>query len=244
MMAYPSVYPTSLDSYTIKTDGINDVMAVDVNELQSAIVAIETKLGTGQFLCATGDGATWGFKAGATLDVLWYRGGADWWRTPDNVLIDGVLTVTGGQITFPAVQAASAGVNTLDDYEEGTVTVTLTCGTSGTVTLNINTLSYTKVGRMVTVTGLLNVSSVSSPVGVLTLNGLPFACANGNQFYSAIAVYGLNLINTATTTLTGYVNINATTAIISKWSAGNPAALAADIQANTQLIFSIQYFSA
>jgi len=46
-MAYPSVYPTSLDSYTVNTDGIDDVMAVDVNELQSAIVAIETLLGIG-----------------------------------------------------------------------------------------------------------------------------------------------------------------------------------------------------
>lgn len=46
-MAYPSVYPTSLDSYTAKTDNVDDVMAVDVNELQSAIVAIETMLGIG-----------------------------------------------------------------------------------------------------------------------------------------------------------------------------------------------------
>jgi hypothetical protein len=46
-MAYPSVYPGSLDSYTTKTDNVDNVMAVDVNELQSAIVAIETKLGIG-----------------------------------------------------------------------------------------------------------------------------------------------------------------------------------------------------
>jgi hypothetical protein len=201
-------------------------------------------IASGKFLTALTDGATGGLQAGSVSDVLWYRGGADTWRTPDSLIIDGVLTVTGGQITFPAVQAASAGVNTLDDYEEGTVTVTLTCGTSGTVTLNINTLSYTKIGRLVTVTGLLNVSSVSSPVGILTLNGLPFTCANGIQFYSAVAVYGSNLINTATTMLTGYVAINTTTAIVQKWSAGNPAALAADIQANTQLMFSITYFSA
>jgi len=46
-MAFPSVFPGDLDSYIPKTDGIDDVMAVDVNELQSAIEAIETKLRIG-----------------------------------------------------------------------------------------------------------------------------------------------------------------------------------------------------
>jgi len=49
-MAFPSVFPGDLDSYVQKTDGIDDVMAVDVNELQSAILAIETSLGVGFIL--------------------------------------------------------------------------------------------------------------------------------------------------------------------------------------------------
>lgn len=44
-MAYPSVYPGSLDSYSVRTDNVDNVMAVDVNELQDAIKNIETKLG-------------------------------------------------------------------------------------------------------------------------------------------------------------------------------------------------------
>jgi hypothetical protein len=40
-------YPTSLDSYTAKTDGVDDVLAAHVNNLQDAIVAIETKLCVG-----------------------------------------------------------------------------------------------------------------------------------------------------------------------------------------------------
>ena len=40
-----TVFPGSLDSYTAKVDNVDDVMAVDVNELQEAIVAIETELG-------------------------------------------------------------------------------------------------------------------------------------------------------------------------------------------------------
>jgi hypothetical protein len=59
------------------------------------------------------------------------------------------------------------------------VTATVTCGTSGTVTLNgsNNTLQYTKVGRLVTVSGMLSVSSVSSPSGYAAIN-LPFAISD------------------------------------------------------------------
>jgi hypothetical protein len=39
-------YPASLDSFTPKTDNVDDVMAADVNELQTAITALETELGT------------------------------------------------------------------------------------------------------------------------------------------------------------------------------------------------------
>jgi len=39
-------YPGSLDSFTANTDDVDDVLAADVNELQTAIVAIETELGT------------------------------------------------------------------------------------------------------------------------------------------------------------------------------------------------------
>src|SRR4030042_188506 len=39
-------YPGSLDSFTANVDDVDDVLAADVNELQTAIVAIETELGT------------------------------------------------------------------------------------------------------------------------------------------------------------------------------------------------------
>jgi len=63
----------------------------------------------------------------------------------------------------------------LDDYEEGTYTVALTCGTSGTITLSgsKDTLMYTKIGRLVHVHGEISVSSVSSPSGTLFIS-LPF----------------------------------------------------------------------
>ncbi len=63
----------------------------------------------------------------------------------------GALTISeagAGQIVFPASQNASAGANTLDDYEEGTWTPTITAG-SGTFTTTSASGSYTKVGNRV-----------------------------------------------------------------------------------------------
>jgi hypothetical protein len=95
---------------------------------------------------------------------------------------------SSGNLAFPSGQgidfSATAGTGTselLDDYEEGLATITLTPPTSGSITLEdaINSLSYTKVGRLVTLTGYLEVASVSSPVGsYVSLAGLPFAAAS------------------------------------------------------------------
>ena len=38
-------YPTSIKSFTTKVDDVDDVMAVDINDVQDEIVAIETALG-------------------------------------------------------------------------------------------------------------------------------------------------------------------------------------------------------
>ena len=69
----------------------------------------------------------------------------------------------------------TGAANKLDDYEEGTYTAAITCGTSGTITLNTatDTASYTKIGDLVSVQGLLIVASVSSPVGYFKIS-LPF----------------------------------------------------------------------
>ena len=44
---------TAIDSYTAKTDNVDDVMAIDVNNLQDAVVAIETKVGIDNSTVAT-----------------------------------------------------------------------------------------------------------------------------------------------------------------------------------------------
>ena len=69
---------------------------------------------------------------------------------------------------------------TLSDYEEGTHTTAATPSSSGTITLDAssNSLSYTRVGRKITVSGALGVSAVSSPVGNYINFTLPLQIAD------------------------------------------------------------------
>ena len=110
----------------------------------------------------------------------------------------GLIYANAG-IAFPATQVNSGNANTLDDYEEGTYTATITTGTSGTVTLSssLDLLQYTKIGRLVTFTGRVLVTSVSSPVGSINFT-LPFAAQSGSteqSGYQALSclTHGVNL---------------------------------------------------
>ena len=73
----------------------------------------------------------------------------------------------------------TVAANYLDDYEEGTFAAAFTMNGSGSISMLRNNIGYVKVGRMVTVTGEVTVSSVSSPVGSMVMS-LPFTIsANG-----------------------------------------------------------------
>jgi ribosomal protein L12E/L44/L45/RPP1/RPP2 len=110
-------------------------------------------------------------------------------KTASTVSVGNATPATSGAgITFPASQSASSDANTLDDYEEGTWTATVTPATSGNITLvtGVNTLAYTKIGRVIQVQGLLEVTSVASPVGgLIQISGLPYT--SSNDAYSGVS---------------------------------------------------------
>ncbi len=109
------------------------------------------------------------------------------------------IDLTGGQIAFPASAVPSADPNTIDDYEEGSFDVTLTCGTSGTITVDTsyNSLAYTKTGRLVCITGGIRMSAISSPVGTVAMS-LPFTALglaeDQGQAYSLISHLSLGAL--------------------------------------------------
>jgi len=93
----------------------------------------------------------------------------------------GLISANGGQIKFPASQNASSDANTLDDYEEGSWTPAFNL--LGTLTYSQQTGKYTKIGRMVTVSCNMALSSTDSTqdASVALVTGLPFTAANTTQ---------------------------------------------------------------
>jgi hypothetical protein len=98
-------------------------------------------------------------------------------RKDETVALQGAGNHSGTGITFPATQNASSNANTLDDYEQGTWTATVSDGTN---VVDLGTQYYTKIGNVVTVKfGKYNADFSSLTAGVgLQLNGLPFAASN------------------------------------------------------------------
>ena len=106
----------------------------------------------------------------------------------NNLYLSGNVVVDSGSgIDFSATSGTGTS-ELFDDYEEGTYTATMTPETSGSITLisAVNTLTYTKTGRIVTVTGMLQVDSVASPIGSYVAVNLPFTISNIGPYASRV----------------------------------------------------------
>jgi len=96
------------------------------------------------------------------------------------------VTVSAGDLLFATAGkgiclgvTSNTDANTLDDYEEGYHTATVVCSGSGSYTVSgsADQFSYTKIGRQITVTGAIDITGESSPVGDLRIS-LPETSAN------------------------------------------------------------------
>lgn len=98
-------------------------------------------------------------------------------------------SASGSGISFPATQSASTDANTLDDYEEGTWTPTLTIsGLTTGITYTARSASYVKVGRIVYISLNIQLSSKGSLTGDVIITALPFttnSVANGYAYFGA-----------------------------------------------------------
>ena len=112
------------------------------------------------------------------------------------VVISGTTPSLNG-ITFPATQVASADVNTLDDYEEGTWTPSLGGNTTYSITPSG---TYTKIGRLVTVTFNCQVSTLGTGSAQF-ISGLPFAASTTQAQGGSVAVASNLAVNFYSITL-------------------------------------------
>ena len=144
----------------------------------SGSLVLQTNNGTTALTISTAQNAT--FAAQATIPTI---------------------NLTGGQIKFPTTQSASADGNTLDDYEEGTWTPTVTFTTPGnlSVAYSYRIGQYQKVGGWVTVSFSLRSSTFTftTASGDLTVSGLPFTShtETDGEFNGAGAFRGITKAN-------------------------------------------------
>ena len=106
-------------------------------------------------------------------------------------LTDGDVTLASGHgLSFAATSdgGTSTPVELLDDYEEGTFTIT---ATAGDVTLSTGSGSYTKIGRLVHCSFIFTFPSNSSSSGA-EIAGFPYTCQNGNEFRGGFAIGATN----------------------------------------------------
>ncbi len=117
--------------------------------------------------------ATQGPPTGTSGATVPFLNGTNTWANQQT--FSSAINLTSGQIIFPAAQAAAAGANTLDDYEEGTWTPAF-ASTSAVFSYNSRSAGYTKIGNFVAFWAFiaLNTSGNTLQANPLTLTGLPF----------------------------------------------------------------------
>jgi hypothetical protein len=99
-------------------------------------------------------------------------------------------TAPASGIQFPATQVASASANNLDDYEEGTWTPSVAFGGASVgMTYDVNSGTYTKIGRQVTVNGYIVLTSKGTSTGNATITGLPFTVGNTVGNFGAASLW-------------------------------------------------------
>jgi hypothetical protein len=125
---------------------------------------------------------------------------------------DGYLRLAGTGIQF---NGDTADANSLDDYEEGTWTPTISFGGNAAgLTYNTQYGVYTKIGNVVHFSFRLILSAKGSSTGGAVMAGLPFTSANTNGNFGAVPVAFADAVVSFDKTLTWIVDPNATTIAI------------------------------
>ena len=158
-----------------------------------------------------------------------------------------VINLVGGQLLFPGTQVPSTDAHTLDDYEEGTWTPTITGsgGASGQV-YSAQLGRYVKIGKQVTCWGRVTLSTLGTVTGAVRIGGFPLTSANSGLPMSG-SVSHFAAMTATFVSLGTYMHPNAVQAelIGVKVAATGVTALAqADLSNTSDIIFSVSYEAA
>lgn len=150
---------------------------------------------------------------------------------------------SGAGITFPATQSASTDANTLDDYEEGTFTPTVSGSSSaGTGTYSKQVGSYTKVGRQVSVNVWVEWSAHTG-TGNLQLTNLPFTSNSTTNLYSSVTFgWTNNLALTAGKYPVAHIPNGQTRIDVYQFPTGGGAFESVAIDTDSSIMYSATYY--
>jgi hypothetical protein len=142
-------------------------------------------------------------------------------------------------LQFPAVQVASADVNTLDDYEEGSWTPTISSTGGGTPTYTTQVGKYIKVGKKVFVTGKVQLATKGTlAAGGISIGGLPFATENTASQESS-ASFSNYALTTAIVALWGNIAPNTTSiSLFLNTAAATSVSTLTDVNLSATSLFS------
>jgi len=168
--------------------------------------------------------------------------------------ISGVQTfsakpVMNAGIQFPAAQAASADANTLDDYEEGTWTPTLSSAGGGTPTYQKQVGKYVKIGRCVTYWGRITLTNKGTlAAGTIKVEALPFTSDSNADLLGFVRVAFWQGLLTAVMDIRGYVVPAGNEIVVLKTTAATTSSFSqmvvADIDSTFDLLFGGSYLAA
>jgi hypothetical protein len=166
--------------------------------------------------------------------------GADLLKKDGTVAMTGKLDLgTIGQVQFPAAQNASADVNCLDDYEEGTFSPTIVSSGGGTPTYSVQNGFYVKIGKLVIVHGQVVLSSKAGlSAGDVSIGGFPFSAAGASAG-------NIGYVGGMTTSITWLVGSTSGAAINLRHMTAAAVAVSnttvADISNAVNIVFSVMY---
>ena len=223
---------------TASVTASDDFMAVDgttngTRKLSAAAPAFLTSVTTPSLTSPASTNLTLGTGSfGTALTVASATGAATFAGAVTVATGNLIIGTAGNGIDFSATAGAGTS-ELLNDYEEGTWTPTLSPATGTITVVSPNLCGYTKIGRVVTVNGLIEANSVSSPVGAtVNIGGLPFPSNSNTNERSIGTVRAFSLTSGA---------LNSTASIASSTQTAVLFIDASLFQAASQFYFQLTY---
>jgi hypothetical protein len=149
-------------------------------------------------------GVLGGYMGSPAVNVLSFSepGGAERMR----IDASGHAIIPAG-VTLGTAAGVYAAANTLEDYEEGTWTPTITNST-GSYTTQVG--RYTKIGNLVYVNCNVNTAFTNTGTTAQSIAGLPFASENVASLFSVGTIFPVQGFNQGNSDIAAQVTINTT----------------------------------